>query len=80
MEIAVKYSAVLTEGGCWQQLVVYIYEFCTRLNIIMIMIMTETALHICGMLKGPCRHKDVERGCAKRLPSTHFEQGGCYGS
>ena len=22
----------------------------------------------------------MERGCAKRLPSTRFEQGGCYGS
>jgi len=21
---------------------------------------------------------DTERGCAKRLPSMHFEQGGCY--
>jgi len=26
------------------------------------------------------RPEDVERGCAKRLPSTQFEQGGCYGS
>jgi len=22
----------------------------------------------------------MKRGCAKRLPSTQFEQGGCYGS
>jgi len=25
-------------------------------------------------------YEDMERGCAKRLPSTLFEQGGCYGS
>jgi len=25
------------------------------------------------------RPEDMERGCAKRLPSTQFEQGGCYG-
>jgi len=24
--------------------------------------------------------EDMERGCAKRLPSTQFEQAGCYGS
>jgi len=24
--------------------------------------------------------EDMERGCIKRLPSTKFEQGGCYGS
>jgi len=24
--------------------------------------------------------KDVERGCAKGLPRTQFEQGRCYGS
>jgi len=22
----------------------------------------------------------MERGCAKRLPGTQFEQGGCHGS
>jgi len=22
----------------------------------------------------------MKRGCAERLPSTQFEQGGCYGS
>ena len=26
-----------------------------------------------------CKGAIVERGCAKRLPSTQFEQGGCYG-
>jgi len=26
------------------------------------------------------RPEDMRRGCAKRLPSMKFEQGGCYGS
>jgi len=30
--------------------------------------------------RGRQTQEDVERGCAKRLPSTQFEQGRCYGS
>jgi len=31
-------------------------------------------------LTGQYTKEDMDRGCAKRLPSTQFEQGGCYGS